>query len=154
MVGTYSGTGPLARRESAMNTIKLIIGFTKSDRFGTGYIAPMDGYRVGAEQETVELDYPDYIESVWDVAERVFIATNAPLEVIDRVGSQRALYDMLQATGKPLRALSVGDTVTYDGQTLACERTGWRDVTVELTEYQFGLGAALAAEADATTERA
>lgn len=136
-----------------MKTIKLLIGLTKSDRFNN-YIPMCDGWREGAEQSVIELDYPDYMETVWDVAERVFIATNAPEEAIAQVQSQQELYDMLAALNSPvLRALSVGDTVEYDGIRLACERTGWRRIPTS-TEESFGLGAALAAEADVTTERA
>lgn len=144
------------------NTVELIIGFTRSNRF-RNYFPMSDGWRVEAEQDRIVLDYPDYMETAHEVAERVFIATNAPEEAIARVQSQRELADMLAEYAKAhdaepsfpgLRALSVGDTVTYDGHTLACDRIGWRDVTAEIDEYELSLGAALAREADVEVERA
>lgn len=129
-------------------TIKLTLGFTKSNR-AANYFPHDDGYRADAEQDIVEIDYPDYIETAWDVAERVFIATNAP-EDVKLSDAQRELRDLL--AGKPIRALSVGDTITYDGVRLECKRVGWDRIDLGDVESLL-LGAAMAADADVEAER-
>ncbi len=104
-----------------MNTIELTIGLTQSNR-AENYFPSMDGYKLSAGQDTYTLDYPDYMETAEEVAERVFIATNAP----DEMGMsepQRHMRALL--TGLLPRSVSVGDTVTYDGTTLVCARVGW-----------------------------
>jgi len=117
----------------------LTIGYTHTDRYTVlpcGYIPACDGYRPGATQDTINLDI-DWAIKIGDTvehwAEAVFIATNAPQEVIDSYGRAAVVAEALATTpGADWRALSVGDTVTLNGETLACDRVGW--VKIDLAE--------------------
>lgn len=101
--------------------MKVNIGLTRNNR-ADDYIPAADGYRFGAEQDAILLDYPDYMEPAEKVAERIFIATNAPDEA-QFSPAQQAMRELLAPF--KLRALSVGDTVTVGDVTLACTRAGW-----------------------------
>jgi hypothetical protein len=105
----------------------LTVGFTESDR-ASGYVSFCDGYRPGADQRLVSLtvrsartyDGPE-------VAEAAFVATNHPDP--DTLGGLAGTIAKA-LNGKPVRSLSVGDTVTVNGFTWACSRRGWQQVEV------------------------
>lgn len=120
-----------------LKTIK--IGWTKSD-MDNGY-SSYDGWRSGAEQhtETIEVDVPDRehdgltVEmSPEHIAEYVFEATNSPYPIL----LAASIFGAIQRTGyrgeQAHFSLSVGDTVTVDGVTLAVERTGFKTLEVVL----------------------
>jgi hypothetical protein len=102
---------------------KLIIGLTITDR-ASDYIPSCDGYRAGAPQDIVTVDIPGLELEPQQWAEAVFVATNAPTVAdMQPWPCAPAVYEALQ--GQPMRALSIGDTVTAGGQMLSCERMGW-----------------------------
>jgi hypothetical protein len=107
--------------------VTITIGLTVSDR-AANYIPAMDGWRPGAAQDTFPLPQVA-LPAAWtraDVAEALFTLTNAPVEVWDGKGGYAELARTLRALNPLLaRSLSVGDTVTVDGVTLACQRVGW-----------------------------
>jgi len=107
--------------------MKVTIGFTWTDR-ANDYIPTMDGYRPGAEQEEVVIELPDAAvqgASARVIAEAVFVATNAPLEVVETHPLARVIWYLLPF-GR-WRALSIGDTVAIEGfSKLECARLGWK----------------------------
>jgi hypothetical protein len=120
--------------------ITVRIGYTISDR-DRDYIPTSDGYWPGAAQHHVTIELPDRPElsslSGPELAEAVFVATNAPADLRRSVPGAaeiaEALYgpasNLPEQQRRHLRALSVGDTVTVAGRTLACEPVGFTDIT-------------------------
>lgn len=107
----------------------ITIGWTKSDR-ASGY-SSFDGYRPGAQQhtETIEVELPEG----WDaerIAEAVYESMNAPSSPT----ASDQIREAIAATGYRGEGahytLSVGDTVTVDGVSLACGRLGWQRVQI------------------------
>lgn len=127
-----------------METTMVYYGQTKSLwRYSEDYVPAMDGWRrlrdgSMPEQDLFVFDVPT--ELLADlakekVAEALFVATNAPLEVIAPGTLSRWFADALidrtyRAVGEDCtRALSVGDTVTVEGQpSVACEKQGWKEI--------------------------
>ena len=99
----------------------LTIGLTETDR-AADYVPAMDGFRAGAAQRLWTFYVPANVDAV-KAAEAVFVATNAPIEVIRENSLALTVYLALQ--GYEDRALSVGDTVTVNGERVACDRVGW-----------------------------
>lgn len=115
--------------------MKVEIGFTITDR-AAGYVPASDGYRKGAKQRVVTIDlFAVHAGEALAVAEAVFVATNAPAVVVAKSQMARdvlrALVALSRAQGTPSvpRSLSVGDTVTVEGVTVACASAGWKQVT-------------------------
>jgi hypothetical protein len=127
-----------------MYTTTITIGWTihapapgsQGHRYADESYTPFrDAWTPGQPQhvETITLELPDVLDhpvaiTATDLAEAVFEATNAP-EV--REGSLAGLVQAaIQATGYTGReahwSLSVGDTVTVDGDIFACDMSGWR----------------------------
>jgi hypothetical protein len=130
------------------NAAVLVIGYTQSERpthhdpalsQTRDYIPACDGWRAGARQILsrpilVELDGVATIDSVEDLLEGVFIATNAPIESARSDDRGRLAYDaMARADALKGRAVSKGDTIRVvwvqdeqitDG-TYACESASW-----------------------------
>lgn len=123
--------------------LMIIIGYTRPDP-AAGYHPMLSGYRRGAAQQTVHLDLrgagrPAHLDllartaartSPLQWAEAVFAATNAPLELIDAAaGSALALVCTAiveqPAARAAMRPVSVGDTLTCGGLSLACAPLGW-----------------------------
>jgi hypothetical protein len=116
------------------------IGYTISDR-DRDYIPTRDGYRPGAAQHSVTVELPDRPELArltgFELAEAVFVATNAPRHLWRSIAAAAAVAEALlgptstlpDEQRRHLRALSVGDTVTVAGRTLACEPVGFTDIT-------------------------
>lgn len=106
----------------------ITLGFTESDR-SRDYSSFADGYRIGARQTsvTIALDGDGSHLSAQQWAEAVFEASNLPTPAADPIVAaiQHALAAQVQT---PLRALSVGDTVTVGGRMWACEPVGWRHI--------------------------
>lgn len=106
----------------------IMLGFTVSDR-DAGYVSFTDGYRPGAQQESVavalEGDGSQLTGQQW--AEAAFVASNHPGEAPTAAARAIQLALAEQAPGS-VRSVSVGDTVTVHGETWACENTGWRRV--------------------------
>ncbi|MEV4201075.1 hypothetical protein [Micromonospora globbae] len=106
----------------------ITLGFTESDR-SRDYSSFADGYRIGARQTsvTIALDGDGSHLSAQQWAEAVFEASNLPAPAADPIVAaiQHALAAQVQT---PLRALSVGDSVTVGGQMWACEPVGWRRI--------------------------
>lgn len=102
--------------------IDIEIGFTRTDPTPDGRIPMIDGYRFGDPQDVVTVSLPDspLPNHVW--AEAVFVATNAPVEVI--AGDSNAAVVMLTMGSAP-RAVSIGDTVTVGNRVWVCQRIGW-----------------------------
>lgn len=122
--------------------MKIILGITRSDR-ANGYSSFDDGYRPGAEQQAVTLTLPDGFDglSIEQWAKAMFIASNAPGASPDEDGAVTALRDALERArraGCQIRSLSVGDTVTVNGDTVACAKTGWERVEDAGTWTFFG----------------
>jgi len=129
-----------------MFTTTVTIGFTRADR-ENDYVPTLDGWRPGASQDIVDLSVSisekDGIGgmSTRDVAELVMAITNHPDPTYwqHRQGA-KAIEDALKLArdaGVPIRAVSIGDTVTVAGRTLACQPRGvfqayWYDVTEQL----------------------
>lgn len=112
-----------------MSTTSITVGLTLSDR-AANYFPMSDGYREGAAQETVVVEVETGLlvgRSIEDVAEAVFVATNAPTEVVAESRLSCAiLAGLLDSMGRAQhRSLSVGDTVEVDGTRAACGRVGW-----------------------------
>jgi hypothetical protein len=110
--------------------VTITIGLTITDRPGD-YIPALDGWRPGAAQQIVKLGEVK-LPSAWtrtNVAEALFALTNAPAELWLGRDGYDALSHVIAYDLRGLdRALSVGDTVTVDGVTLACERVGWINI--------------------------
>jgi hypothetical protein len=107
----------------------------------TDYLPFSDTWRPGQPQheETITVDLPDITEHPFNIgprelAEAVFHATNAPDEPPADSLAGRVLA-AIQATGfrgeGAHYSLSVGDTVTINGTTLACAKRGWETITEE-----------------------
>lgn len=106
----------------------ITLGFTEP-RDSDEYLSFSDGYRIGAPQLSVTIAL-DGNGSRWDAqqwAEATFAASNLPDTAGDPAVAaiQHALAEQVHT---PLRALSVGDTVTVHGQMWACDRAGWHRV--------------------------
>jgi hypothetical protein len=119
------------------------IGYTRSDRKrgrAGDYIPSVDGYQPGAAQDVVTIEVPHDSRlgqlTIHDLAEAVFVATNAPYPSL-RDGTPGA-HEIAEALNRPtdpsparrrgLRSLSAGDTVTAHGHTLACLPVGFAEV--------------------------
>lgn len=119
-----------------MTATPLTVGFTESDR-AANYVPYDDGYRPGAEQQTVRLlltDPDGPAPSLDDWAEALFTASNspgaAPHEHPAVAAARRALVDARLA-GIWMRSLSVGDTVTIGDRSVACDKgVGWKPVAL------------------------
>jgi hypothetical protein len=104
----------------------ITVGFTQSDR---DYSSFSDGYRLGTRQISVTIalegDGTNLSGERW--AEAVFTASNHPGPSSDPIvaGIQHALAEQVHGG---LRSLSVGDTVSVDGQMWACDPDGWHEV--------------------------
>lgn len=138
--GAAATSTPARAEENPAMPITVRIGYTISDR-ARDYIPTCDGYRPGAAQHQVSFELPDRPElaglSAAELAEAVFVATNAPAvlarSVLGEAEVAEALYgpasNLSEQQRRHLRALSVGDTVTVAGRTLACEPVGFTDIT-------------------------
>ena len=107
------------------------VGWTKSDS-DTGYSSFADGYKPDAEQwvEVLEVEGLEGL-TLETIAEYVFIATNSPHEYLDEhpVTKVRAALERTGYRGYQAHySLSVGDTVTVDGETIECGAWGWKPV--------------------------
>jgi len=132
---------PEKNRPTRPGTIS--IGYTRSDRRrgpAGDYIPSVDGYQPAAAQDVVTIEVPHDSRlgqlTIHGLAEAVFVATNAPYpsfrdgtpgaheiaEVLNR------LTDPSPAGRRGLRSLSVGDTVTAHGLTVACLPVGFAEV--------------------------
>lgn len=101
----------------------LIIGLTKPDR-EERYNPMMDGYRPGAQQDTIHLPELAGEYDLEEIAEAVFDSMNNPGYPSDSLASR--IRDMMVAADIKCRSLSVGDTITYEGLGMVwCARTGW-----------------------------
>ncbi|MGZ0147122.1 hypothetical protein ACXJJ3_08630 [Kribbella sp. WER1] len=110
----------------------ITIGWTISNR-EAGYVAFMDGYQPFAKQytETITVELPVNVVG-HQVAELVFIATNAP--AVDPGTPEEAVQEAIYATGYRGEqaahfSLSVGDTVTVDDVMWACKAASWEKVS-------------------------
>jgi hypothetical protein len=106
----------------------ITLGFTDSDR-DADYVSFTDGYRPGARQQlvTITLEGAGSQYNAQQLAEAAFVASNHPGEA--PTGPAKAIQLALaEQVHRPLRSLSVGDTVTVHGQMWACENSGWRRV--------------------------
>ena len=116
--------------------IDVTIGWTMSDR-ANGY-SSFDGYRPGARQhtETISIDWDldlNIAHAPEHIAEACFEVTNAPYVIETGIAGQ--ITEALAATGYHGEqaghySLSVGDTVTVGEVTLACDRFGWKRVSL------------------------
>jgi hypothetical protein len=119
------------------------IGYTRSDRRrgpAGDYIPSVDGYQPGAAQDVVTIEVPHDSRlgqlTIHDLAEAVFVATNAPYPSLrDGTPGAHEIAEALNQWTDPsparrrrLRSLSVGDTVTAHGHTLACLPVGFAEV--------------------------
>lgn len=106
----------------------ITLGFTQSDR-DIDYISFTDGFRLGARQEsvTIALEGDGALLTGEQWAQAAFVASNHPDQA--PAGPARAIQLALaEQVRRPLRSLSVGDTVIVHGQMWACEGDGWRRV--------------------------
>lgn len=125
-----------------MFTALITIGYTQSDR-ANDYIPYDDGYREGAKQSwsrtfMVEVEPVDGRPVALDLAEAVFVATNAPERSCAQGAIQLAVWEALVNAGPISRSVSIGDTVRVvlvcDEHPLpitaiiACEKRGWKIV--------------------------
>lgn len=124
-------------------TTTVYYGQTKSDR-AANYIPACDGWKRVAgrmpEQDLVVFDVPDILLAGLTketVAEALFIATNAPDERSIATHGRLAMWfavslrlnDFRVISGEGVRSVSVGDTVTVEGQpSVACEKQGWKEI--------------------------
>jgi hypothetical protein len=119
------------------------IGYTRSDRKrgpAGDYIPSVDGYQPGAAQDVVTIEVPQDSRlgqlPIHDLAEAVFVATNAPYPSLrDGTPGAHEIAEALNQRTDPrpvgrrgLRSLSVGDTVTAHGHTFACLPVGFAEV--------------------------
>lgn len=122
-----------------MFTALVTIGYTQSDR-ANDYVPSDDGYRPGAQQVwsrsfVVEVEAIDKRPLALDLAEAVFVATNAPGRPLDGGRIQEQVWEAMVNMGPISRSLCVGDTVRVvvvsDDLVLpvtcvvACEKSGW-----------------------------
>lgn len=115
--------------------VDVTIGWTKSD-MANGY-SSFNGYKPGAQQHTetvhvvvTEEDAALRPEQVVEkIADAAFAATNSP-GLLSALAAQ--IRKGIKATGYRGEgahySLSVGDTVTVNEVTLACEDFGWKRV--------------------------
>lgn len=117
------------------NYVTATIGLTRTDR-DADYVPAMDGYRAGAEQDTVTLMLAEDVLAglgIVSICEALFIVTNAPEDVVvemakaDRVLAMVLAADMVWAanSGTNHRSISKGDTVEYQGIVMECQSAGW-----------------------------
>lgn len=124
----------------------LIVGFTKSNRTGghDDYVPMSDGYRSGAEQVIVPIRVPnDPAVTAEQWAEAVFVATNAPREVIDQHPGAPAVAAVIAGWAQAphgWRSLSKGDTVLVYGKLLACASVGFTEVQTDVQVGRPALG--------------
>lgn len=118
----------------------ITIGFTKADRMwelygvrnADTYVPAIDGWRAGAEQDTVTIEVADLELSPELWAQAVWTATSAPDEVdLSQYAGAAEAAEALTAVGPLPRAVDVGDTVDVDGRTWVCEKRGWTFLTLE-----------------------
>jgi hypothetical protein len=112
---------------------EVTVGWTKSDR-DTGYSSFSDGYQRGREQhvEVLEVEGIEHL-ALDTIAEYVFVATNSPHAYSDEhpITHIRAALERTGYRGRQAHySLSVGDTVTVDGRTVACGSWGWKPVVL------------------------
>jgi hypothetical protein len=106
----------------------ITLGFPESDR-SSDYVSFGDGYRIDAIQQSVTIalegDGRQLTAQEW--AEP---PTSPPTTAVTHPPSLPGRSSSPSPTQVriPLRALSVGDTVTVGGQLWACDRAGWRRV--------------------------
>lgn len=107
----------------------ILIGYTESD---LPHYSSFDGFKPGAAQRTVPVTVDGrLIERLAPeaVAEAVFMATNAPREVVASSPLAQAVCDVLvgyvDADTYRVRSLSVGDTVFVHNTALAVDRVGF-----------------------------
>ena len=110
----------------------ILIGYTESDlpRYSS-----FDGFEPGAAQRVTPVSVDGrLIERLTpeDVAEFVFLATNAPESEVEGSPLAKAVRAVLtgyvEADTYRVRSLSVGDTVTVHNAVIAVERVGVRRV--------------------------
>ena len=108
----------------------ILIGFTESD-LDNGY-SSFDGFRPGASQRVTPVTVDGRLLAHLDaeaVAECIFVATNAPREVVEASPLAKAVCEALvayvEADTYRVRSLSVGDTVTVHNTTVAVDRVGF-----------------------------
>lgn len=127
----------------------MIIGLTRTDR-QNDYLPAMDGWKLGAAQDAFGLHVPDLPGTGSQWAEAVFIATNAPEQVIQESPLATAVFEAIKAwldnwqarrpvTPTTFRSLCVGDTVLVGGALWSCEKSGFRLRTAVLLEGQTTL---------------
>lgn len=117
------------------DTTTVIVGFTHADSRDS-YVPFLDGYRPGAPQDTTAVTLPTDLAlqgTRGDLCEALFVATNAPANVIESYTSGdsftgQVITELVKAGVRFPRSLSVGDTVTVDGVTVACVPDGWTSV--------------------------
>lgn len=122
-----------------MFTALITIGYTESDR-ANDYVPSDDGYQAGSKQAwsrsfMVEVEPVDDRPLALDLAEAVFVATNAPGRERTETAVQAAVWEALVNRGPVSRSVSVGDLVrvVLVGDDLmlpvtcviACEKSGW-----------------------------
>ena len=100
------------------------IGLTRSDR-ANDYVSHIDGWRPSAVQDFITITLDDLGLDPETVADLMFEATNHPAPT----GLALQVIRKLRTSDRAVRSLSVGDTVTVEGVTLACADEGWLDVT-------------------------
>lgn len=98
------------------------------------YVSFADGWKEGAPQHAVTFRIvSDEIWSPQEVAEKVFVATNAPglregsleAEILARIVASGWNGDLHDDDLYGHFSLSVGDTVTVNGTRFACASFGW-----------------------------
>jgi hypothetical protein len=123
-------------------TITVTIGYTHVLQ-PDGTIPMVKGYAPGMTQAfaTVDIPVPEIAmgDKFFDeVAERLYAATNTYGSLFPEVWAvtEPALppftIDVESAASRGERdhtALSVGDTITFEGKILSCEHVGWKEVT-------------------------
>lgn len=109
----------------------ITIGFTESQR-DIDYVSFSDGYKIGAKQEsvTIALEGETTGTPTIDVLDGVFAAVGNHPTPETLTGFAGAVHVALtEQVWRPIiRSLSVGDTVTVNGQMWACDRDGWHRV--------------------------
>lgn len=118
--------------------ISLTVGYTRTDRpelRDRGYFPTLDGYRPGAPQDLLTISADLRVDDPIAAVESVYVATNAPMAVIDHDSNARAVYDAIVEAVRldpslMVKSLSVGDTVTVtlpggEARTFSCDHCGW-----------------------------
>lgn len=111
--------------------VEMTIGWTISD-MENGY-SSFSGYQQGAQQVTKTITIEAPVGSFAEqIAEAVFHGTNAPPEYLSEGSMAAQVAGCLRSLGfrgeGAHYSLSVGDTVTVMGVTLAVERFGFKEV--------------------------